>query len=448
VKSIKSRLTLVSMVVLVVFMVLTAIALERAVVKRALQAEEDGLQLLIYSLLGAVDQDQQGQSITVSGDRLFEPSLVTRNSGLYAQLYDQQKRQIWHSESITIGFPPIGVTELGKWDFQIVEHLATPYFRLNFALQWPDINSELQRYDVVVWRNAVGYFEQLSRFRQTLWAWLIVTTFLLLVVMYLVTRWSLRPLQKIGLEVKAIENQQQSGFEQEYPDEIAPLTENLNILLKREQYQRERYRNAMDDLAHSLKTPLAVLTGLSDRSDINQSQIETLREQTDRMNQIVSYQLQKATSVVDMRISKPIDLVRIIDKLVSALEKVYQEKAIRVERNLPAQMLLRMDEGDCLEIVGNLLDNAFKYGKKRIAIESLESEDKSMILVIEDDGEGLTAAEIEQILNRGTRLDQATEGQGIGLAVVADIVESYNIKLDFSTAKPGGLRVSLEFPKI
>lgn len=436
------------MIVLVIFMVLTAIALERAVVKRALQAEEDGLQLLVYSLLAAVDQNHQGLSLTVSSDRLFEPSLVTRNSGLYALLYDRQKQEIWRSESITIGFPPSGATELGEWEFEIIEHLATPYFRLNFALQWPDSNSELQRYDVVVWRNAVEYFEQLSRFRQTLWTWLIVTTFLLLVVMYMVTRWSLRPLQKIGLEVKAIEDQKQLGFEQDYPDEIAPLTENLNILLKREQYQRQRYRNAMDDLAHSLKTPLAVLTGLSDQIDLDQSQIDTLREQTDRMNQIVSYQLQKATSVADIRISKPVDMVRIIDKLVSALEKVYQEKAILVERKLPAQMFLRMDEGDCLEVVGNLLDNAFKYGTKRITIESLESEEKSMTLVIEDDGEGLSVVEIDQILHRGTRLDQATEGQGIGLAVVGDIVESYNIGLDFSKANLGGLRVSLVFQKI
>ena len=436
------------MVVLVVFMVLTAIALERAVVKRVLHAEEDGLQLLVYSLLAAVDQDTRGLSITVSGDRLFEPSLVIRNSGLYALLYDQHKREIWRSESITTDFPPARRTDLGEWEFQIVEHLATPYFRLEFALQWPDINSKLQRYDVVVWRNAVDYFERLNRFRQTLWAWLMVTTFLLLVVMYLVTRWSLRPLQKIGLEVKAIEDHRQSGFEQDYPDEIVPLTENLNILLKREQYQRQRYRNAMDDLAHSLKTPLAVLTGLSDQSGINPSQLETLREQTDRMNQIVSYQLQKATSVADMRINKPVDLVEIIDKLVSALEKVYQEKAIVVERKLPAQMLLRMDEGDCLEVVGNLLDNAFKFGNRKIVIESLESAGKSMTLLIEDDGEGLSAAEIEQILNRGTRLDQATEGQGIGLAVVADIVQSYNIELTFGAARSGGLRASLEFQKI
>ena len=447
-KSIKSRLTLVSMVVLVVFMVLTAIALERSVVKRALQAEEDGLQLLIYSLLAAVDQDSRGLSITVSEDRLFEPSLVIRNSGLYALVYNRYKREIWRSESITVRFPAIGGIDPGEWDFQTVEHLATPYFRLGFSLQWPDVNNQLQRYEVVIWRNAVDYFEQLNRFRQTLWAWLIVTTILLLVTMYLVTRWSLRPLQKIGLEVKAIEDQKQSGFEQDYPDEIAPLTENLNILLKREQYQRQRYRNAMDDLAHSLKTPLAVLTGLSDQDAINQAQIETLRDQTERMNQIVSYQLQKTTGSSDIRISKPVDLIKIIDKLLSALEKVYQEKRIVVERNLPPQILLRMDEGDCLEVIGNLLDNAFKYGKKRILIEAGTSESRLMTLAIEDDGDGLPGDEIQQILNRGTRLDQATEGQGIGLAVVADIVESYNIELNFSAAKLGGLRSNLGFQTI
>ena len=266
--------------------------------------------------------------------------------------------------------------------------------------------------------------------------------------MYLVTRWSLLPLQKIGLEVKAIEDRRQSGFEQEYPDEIAPLTENLNILLKREQFQRQRYRNAMDDLAHSLKTPLAVLTGLGDRESVDSAQLETLREQTDRMNQIVSYQLQKATSVSDVRIARPVDLVQLIDRLMSALEKVYQEKGVRVERDLPPRMLLRMDEGDCLEVVGNLLDNAFKYGRRRIVLKGSAQDDKSTLLTIEDDGDGLDEAEIEQILKRGTRLDEATEGQGIGLAVVADIVESYNIRMRFSRADLGGLKVVLEFQSV
>jgi len=445
VRSIKSRLTLVSMVVLVIFMVLTAIALERAVVKRALQAEEDGLQLMIYSLLGAVDRDASGLGITVSSERLFEPNLVTQNSGLYALVYDRDKRVVWRSRSTTLEFPQIEGIELGEWQFETRQHLATPYFRLGFALQWPDINNRLQDYEVVVWRNAVDYFEQLNRFRQTLWAWLLVTTVLLLLVMYLVTRWSLRPLQKIGLEVKAIEDHQQAGFEQEYPAEIAPLTENLNILLKREHYQRQRYRNALDDLAHSLKTPLAVLTGLGDQAQFDKAQIETLRDQTERMNQIVSYQLQKTSNVAEASLSKPVDLVEIVGKLLSALEKVYREKAMRVQRELPQTMLLRIDEGDCLEVVGNLLDNAFKYGRGQVRVRGVIDGERSMRLVIEDDGEGLADHEIEQILNRGTRLDEATEGQGIGLAVVADIVESYNIALSFDRGESGGLRVSLQF---
>ena len=444
-KSIKSRLTLVSMVVLAIFMVLTAIALERAVVKRALEAEEDALQLLTYNLLAAVDQDSTGLSITVSDNRLFEPGLVTRNSGLYALLYDGDKREIWRSQSVTISFPAIERIEVADWDFEAMHHQATPYFRLGFAIQWPDVNNELRRYDVVVWRNAVDYYEQLERFRQILWSWLLITTCLLLILMYLVTRWSLRPLQQIGQEVKAIEDNRQSGFEREYPTEITPLTENLNILLKREQFQRQRYRNAMDDLAHSLKTPLAVLTGLGDKRANDASDQEILREQLDRMNQIVSYQLQKATSVSDIRISKPVELRGIVDKLVVALEKVYQEKKIQVEIDLPDELLLRMDEGDCLEVVGNLLDNAFKYGRRRVRLTLSSDGDKSATLRIDDDGDGLDAGEIEQILNRGTRLDEAAEGQGIGLAVVADIVESYNIQLDFADSAMGGLSVSLQF---
>ena len=433
------------MVVLSAFMVLTAVALERAVTKRALEAEEDALQLLVYNLLAAVDLDSSGLSIRVSSDRLFEPDLVTRNSGLYALLYDAHQQPLWRSRSVTIEFPSPRALEVDDWDFQALEHQATPYFRLAVGIQWPDANAELRRYDVVMWRNALDYYEQLDRFRTTLWTWLVITTMLLLAIMYGVARWSLRPLQQIGLEVKAIEDQRQSGFERSYPAEIAPLTENLNILLKREQYQRQRYRNAMDDLAHSLKTPLAVLTGLADLESVDRKRLETLREQTERMNQIVSYQLQKTSSVSELRIARPVDLVAIVAKLVSALDKVYQEKGIQVERSLPSQMLLRMDEGDCMEVVGNLLDNAFKYGRGRIRIDGVVGENKSTRLEIEDDGDGLADAEIEQILNRGTRLDEATEGQGIGLAVVADIVESYNIRLGFSASALGGLKVSLEF---
>ena len=445
-KSIKSRLTLVSTVVLVLFMVLTAVALERAVVKRALEAEEDGLQLLIYSLLAAVDRNEEGYALTVSGDRLFETDLFTRHSGLYALLYDGEGQEIWRSRSLGLDLSVTEAIDLGDWEFDTPGYLETPYFRLGFALQWPDVDNKLRRYQVVVWRDASDYFEQRDRFRQTLWAWLIITTLLLLLVTYVVTHWSLRPLHRVGLEIKAIEDHRQTSFERDYPSEIAPLTENLNILLKREAHQRQRYRHALDDLAHSLKTPLAVLTGLADQAQLDTDRIATLREQTERMNQIVSYQLQKANSAAPVSIARPLDLVGVIGKLQSALDKVYREKSVRVERSLPEQMMLRIDEGDCLEVMGNLLDNAFKYARGQVRISGRADEDgRALTLLVEDDGNGLADEEIEQILRRGTRLDEATEGQGIGLAVVADTVASYDMELGFGRASLGGLAVTLNF---
>jgi two-component system sensor histidine kinase PhoQ len=444
-KSIKSRLTLVSMIVLIVFMTLTAVALERAVEERALVAEEARLQLLIYGLLAAVDRNRAGLSITISADRLFENSLMTRDSGLYAILYNAKRESIWRSRSITRVFPDIEQITPGDWQFRTLEYDSKPYFRLAFAIHWPDVRDKLQRYDVVVWQEAGAYFEQLDRFKQTLWIWLVVTIALLLIVMYLVTMWSLRPLKKLGLEIKAIEDRKQTGFENIYPIEIAPLTENLNILLTREQYQQQRYRNAMDDLAHSLKTPLAVLSGLPEVKTTDRVDLDILREQIDRMNQIVSYQLQKASSVADAKMSKPVDLVQVVGRILSALEKVYREKSVRVETDMAPAIMIRMDESDCLEVLGNLLDNAFKYCRGHVFIGSREGAEGQMHLTIEDDGSGLAEQEIEQILNRGTRLDQVSEGQGIGLAVVADIVKSYNVDMTFNRSGHGGLGVELAF---
>ena len=436
------------MIVLIIFMILTAFVLERAVGQRALLAEEERLQLLIYSLLAAVDRNRAGLSITISAERLFENSLITRNSGLYAMLYNAKREEIWRSRSITSTFPDIEKLNPGDWQFKTLEFGPKPYFRLAFAIQWPNINDKLRRYDVVAWQDASAYFEQLDRFRQTLWTWLVVTIALLLIVMYLVMMWSLRPLKKVGLEIKAIEDRQQTGFERNYPIEITPLTENLNILLKREQYQQQRYRNALDDLAHSLKTPLAVLSGLSDVKNSARIDLQVLREQVESMNQIVSYQLQKASNAAGSKIGIPIDLVQIVARIISALNKVYREKSVQVETDLPPAIMLRMDEGDCLEVIGNLLDNAFKYSQGHVVISSSEAVAGEVQLIIEDDGKGLESGQIEQILNRGTRLDQVSEGQGIGLAVVADIVKSYNIKMTFKRSVPGGLGVQLVFQTV
>jgi len=446
-KSIKSRMMFTSLIVLVAFMILTVFALERAVEKRMLKAEEDKLQALMYSVLAAVDRDATGLSITVSDTRLFESALFDPGSGLYAVIYDV-KEEIWRSISNEQGFDKPSDLVPEELRFSQLEFDNRDWFQLAFSIRWPNVHDKLSLYELVLWKSADDYFAQFERFRKILWLWLVITIALLLVLMWLVMLWSLRPLRLIGEEVQAIENNQKQRFDSNYPTEIKPLTQNLNLLLQREQHQMQRYRNALDDLAHSLKTPLAVLRGLSEKAtDWNEDDTRTLHEQNNRMNQIVSYQLQKAATVGGELMAKPINFTELLEKTVGALNKVYKSKGISIELTTNVAVYLRMDESDLLEILGNLIDNACKYGRQQVRIKAFRQQDM-MLVWIEDDGAGLKPRQLNDILTRGMRLDQTQEGQGIGLAVVNEIVDVYDIKMKFSESDLGGLKVNLEFKNI
>ena len=446
-RSIKSRMMLTSLIVLVSFMILTVIALERAVEKRMLKAEENNLQALMYSILAAVDRDASGLSITVSDTRLFESALFDSSSGLYAIFYDK-KEEIWRSLSTEQDFERAVNLAPEELRFSQLKYAGQPWFQQAFSIRWPNVHDKLSLYELVLWKSADDYYAQFNRFSQTLWLWLVITIALLLVLMWLVMYWSLRPLRLIGEEVQAIENNQKRRFDSNYPTEIKPLTQNLNLLLQREEHQMQRYRNALDDLAHSLKTPLAVIQGLTDKSTgWSEEDSKTLQEQNHRMNQIVSYQLQKAAMVGGESMATPINLSKLLEKTVSALRKVYKNKGVAIELRSNLTSQLRMDESDLLEILGNLIDNACKYGSQQVRIEAIQQLD-TIVLCIEDDGAGLKTEQLDKMLTRGMRLDQTQEGQGIGLAVVNDIVDAYDIAMAFSQSSLGGLSVTLEIRNI
>jgi two-component system, OmpR family, sensor histidine kinase PhoQ len=442
-KSIKSRVMISSLIVLVGFMLLTAFALETAIEKRMLQAEDDKLLALMYSVLAAVDRDSTGMSITVADTRLFENALFDTESGLRALIYDS-KGEIWRSLSTQGVYPkPLNMVP-EELRFSQQKYDGRNWFQLAFSIRWPNVHDKLSPYQVVLWKDAKDYYAMFKRFHQTLWLWLAITIALLMVVMWLVMLWSLRPLRQIGEEVRALEDGDKLRFDTNYPTEIKPLTQNLNLLLQREEYQMQRYRHALDDLAHSLKTPLAVLGGIAQKKQWLEEDRITLQEQNQRMNQIVSYQLQKAATVGGELITRPVDLNQLLFKTVNALRKVYPDRNILIQPEIESEKLIRMDESDLLEILGNLIDNACKYGHKQIIIKILDSKN-NINLSIEDDGKGLNKSELNEIIQRGKRFDQTLEGQGIGLAVVDEIVKAYEIKMQFASSTLGGLKVELNF---
>ena len=429
--------------VLAVFVIVTAFALARAFSQRALVAEHSKLQGLIYAVLGDADINANGQ-LTVDSNALVENRLRQPQSGLYAVILGAHGEVVWHSPSLIQPPPPLSPVPVGSWRFQRLKH-GRGLFALSFGVRWVGQNVKQPRYTVVALENNADFDAQVDRFSTTLWLWLGGAAVGLLLVQLLVLRWGLRPLGRLASELNRVESGELEQVSRDYPLELRPLTRNLNALLRSARARQMRYRNALADLAHSVKTPLAVLRGLAEREDVQGETRRTLREQLKRMDDIVGYQLQRAATAGGQALRRPIPLQPLVRRVVSALEKVYRDKGVAFTLDVPGELHLRADEGDLTELLGNLLDNAAKWSRERVRI-SARTEDGWLHLDIADDGPGLPADGLGSVLQRGARADTRIEGQGIGLAVVDEIVRAYEGRLEGGTSELGGALLSVILP--
>nr|MCH9696839.1 GHKL domain-containing protein [Gammaproteobacteria bacterium] len=239
----------------------------------------------------------------------------------------------------------------------------------------------------------------------------------------------------------------------DYPRELQGLANNLNALLNNERSHKERYRNTLADLAHSLKTPLAIIRSVfSDNQQHNSNeQIKTLRNQVTRMDDIIEYQLKHAAATTRSLISPEVTVSRILKKISEALKKVYAAKQVRLIIDCPNQGKISCEEGDLYEIIGNLMDNAFKWCQSNIEVNvrfprELHKKQSGMYFCINDDGPGIPDDKLEEVLQRGVRADQTTAGHGIGLSIVKELISFSNGRLDFSQSALGGLKVEVFLP--
>jgi two-component system sensor histidine kinase PhoQ len=263
-------------------------------------------------------------------------------------------------------------------------------------------------------------------------------------VQAMVMNWGLRPLGELARDLGNIEAGQQDVLSGDYPKELTGVTRNLNVLISSERTQREKYRTTMADLAHSIKTPLAILKGSAARlegSGNNQDVRQTIDEQVDRMDEIVGYQLARAMSDASSLIKRSIAVLPVAERLVAAMNKVYPD--VNVDLRAEAATFFG-DERDLMELLGNLVDNACKYGRGRVTI-SISGGASQVVFVVEDDGPGIPQAQRDEVLRRGARLDTKAAGQGIGLAVVMEIVDRYGGEIGIDASGLGGLKVTVIF---
>lgn len=431
--SLQARVTWAAALVLVVFVALTGLALEQAFQASARSAREERLLGQLYLLMAAADSDQDG--LTLPRD-LAEARFSLPDSGLYAQVSDEEGESVWTSVSALGRHVPFA-ERLGpgvRSFRQAFDAEGTGYFVEGFGVTW-SIGPVPRGYTFSVAEDLRPYREALARFRFDLFGWLGALSLILLAALLLALRWGLAPLRRVADEVAAVEAGRQDRLRGDYPEELRTLTDNLNALVAHEAARQARLGHALADLAHSLKTPLAVMRGA-----LGQDPAGTLAEQVRRMDEIVAYQLERARGRPAATLAPPIAVAAVVERLLGALAKLHAERTLATELDLAPDLSFRGAEGDLLEVAGNLLDNAFKWCRTRVRV-SAARQDGLLVLWVEDDGPGISEALATTLGQRGARGDQSAPGHGIGLAVVREICRAYGGDLSIESSPLGGALV-------
>ena len=446
VPSLKSRLVASSLVMLLVLLPAIGLALDDAFARHLLKAVEQELTAHSYSILAETDY-VDGELLTPT---LFQESQFNViDSGLYALISDQKNTTaqtqtpapelIWHSDSA------LNITSIdmlyypaqGERLFYLVDFAGQAMFVSSFSVNFTDLNQDMPL-TLHIAKSQQEYMAAQKAFRQHLLSWLAIIAIVFAAVMSWWLSWVLQPLKQLTRELKTIEEGDSESVAGDYPIEVRPAISQLNNLLANEQTQRLRYRNALADLAHSLKTPLATISSAERVS-------HDIQQEVSKINHIVEHQLKRAQSAGQSAWRLSVDIQPCIDKLLSAMVKIYRDKTISVAVEVAEGAKFKGDEADLMEILGNLLDNAFKAASSKVAVTAKVNA-KYLILSIADDGAGISEHKRDSIMQRGVRADTYEQGHGIGLAIVRDIVTNYQGKIDIKRdPQLGGALFELTF---
>ena len=440
--SLSRRLLLAALILLPVALGATGWFLERAHREALDAATAERLQLQVLALLAQADVGEDFSLPLLP----LETRLLRPGSGLYAMVSDSQGSPLWVSpsaallpgaiDSLTSGVPTLLPGQ---------RHYSERGGLLRHAYQvlWELDDGRSLPLRFLVAESSAPRDADVQAFRRSLGIWLLGTLLLLLLVQLAIFRWGLQPLRELAARVGQIEAGERSDLAGDWPGEVQPLVDNLETLLNGEQQRRARMRNTLADLAHSLKTPLAVLRS----ADLGSADYAALqREQLDRMEEVMAWHLQRAVGG-NHRLLQRVAVRPVLDRLQATLLKVYAQRDLQFDVTGDERARFRGDERDLMELLGNLLDNACKYATAKVSV-CIEGgyDEQPLRLVIDDDGVGVSPELRDSLLQRGVRADTRTEGQGIGLAVVIDIVSAQHGSLEVGESPLGGARVEVCLP--
>ncbi len=451
--SINRRLTIGTAIMLAVVVLVLGSAVNYSVHQRAENALERRLQGLIYGLLGATDVQDDG-SVIFNETELPDPQLSTNGTELYAQLLGNVGDVYWESESRTHTVPPAPHSKIGEWLFS--EHQSNGHsngqsdsqssgkvYQLQLTILWELISGEELPLIVRVVSDADVLNKELATFRRTLWTSLALAAVLLLLAQTIMLRKALQPLHTIKAELQDIENGQRESLNEHVAKELRPLANGLNTLLSSERIRQAEFRHLVEDLAHTLKTPLTVLKNLASQTSRTSNDARIVGEQTQQMQASLEHYLERASGRATQALVSPVAVLPVVQRLATALPKIHPNVTVSVHESVSSSLKVRVATADLFEILGNLTENACKYGATDVNISADETLRK---IWIDDNGRGFAKETIEQLTQRGVRADSSVAGQGLGLANSRERLQAYGGTMQLSISDAGGARVELDFP--
>jgi signal transduction histidine kinase len=258
-------------------------------------------------------------------------------------------------------------------------------------------------------------------------------------------RRSLRPLERVRSDIRRFEQGEVEELATNVPEEILPLVQEVNRLLRLLTLRVERTRNSLGNLAHALKTPINLLVQTLDHAEttINAGTRRALTNQTARLHQLVERELRRARLAGAGKPVRRFVPATELPELVGVVRRMHQEKTLEIEISGFPDHPLPIDREDMLELLGNLLDNACKWAKRRVHLDIAGGD--IVRVRVADDGPGVPDADLDRLTQRGVRMDEERDGYGLGLAIAHDIVKLYSGKLEFRRSPElGGLEVVTE----
>lgn len=441
-RSLTGRLLLISLVWLVVALILGGYLISDAFHDHIETEFDAKLTDTLDALIGMSDVGRSG-ALTFTRD-LSEQRFSEPYSGWYWQVTGPgaepvRSRSLWDQElTIPVTEPAFGGRVIegegpeGRRIRVMVRDIVLPgsdaVYRFAVAGDATEMQTHVRRFDrIIFW--SLG----------TLGAGILLALVLQVAV-------GLSPLRKIRGHLAAIREGKAEKLPADCPPEIAPLVDDMNAVLQHNETLVARARTQMGNLAHALKTPLTIIR--NEMAGVEKTpRAKTVERQAEIIQRQIDYQLARARAAGSARhLKTKTPAADAVQAVLRTLKRLYKDKPLAFDVRLPPGTLFFGERQDLEEILGNLLENAAKWGKTRIRISASPAKAGFIRLAVEDDGPGVGQAELARLFLRGERLDETVPGSGLGLAIVHDLADTYGGRASAKRSTLGGLLVEVRLP--